>query len=88
MVKSAIFVVNTSTTGIVTLIGSRPLPTSSLCLCQALYKVQSIAGTTLLNIDNDSEAISESQTLVASLGGSSAGMKFLCKDAGSLESGS
>ena len=65
-------------------IGSGPLPLTSICLCQALDKVNGGQGsTTVLNIDKNPEAVKQSRALAERLGISARGMQFSCEVAGS-----
>lgn len=59
----------------VAFIGSGPLPLTSLCMLKQL-KTSIISCPTIMNIDCDSSAITQSRTLCRLLGRSAAGMKF------------
>lgn len=84
MELSAIHAIKALTPHKIAFIGSGPLPLSSLCLCDALDKAHARPGsTTVLNIDKNPQAISQSQALAKGLGKRAQGMEFLCHEAGS-----
>ncbi|KAH8805967.1 putative nicotianamine synthase [Xylogone sp. PMI_703] len=89
MELGAIYAVRQTAPNRIAFLGSGPLPLTSLCLCQALTpkspagsKSRS-SGPVVLNIDCNSQAISQSQLLCSKLGAVATGMQFLCADAGS-----
>lgn len=88
MELSALYAINPIPPGKIAFIGSGPLPLSSLCLSHALsnghaaHKQTQTQLITVLNIDNNPQAISQSSALVKSLGTKAKGMQFLCREAG------
>jgi nicotianamine synthase len=84
MELSAIHAIKSLAPRKIAFIGSGPLPLSSLCLCKALDKAHGRPGsTTVLNIDNNPQAISQSRALAKGLGKGAQGMEFLCHEVGS-----
>ncbi|KAF8860273.1 Nicotianamine synthase [Acephala macrosclerotiorum] len=74
----------------VAFIGSGPLPLTSLCLCGTFRDPLNFPNNyssliTVLNIDLNPAAISQSQTLCQALGPRGKGMSFTCTAAGSPE---
>jgi nicotianamine synthase len=78
MELAAIHAVNASPIKKIAFLGSGPLPLTSLRLCHTLSN-----NITVLNIDNNSLAISQSSNLCARLGRRGRGMEVKCSDAGS-----
>lgn len=77
----------------VAFIGSGPLPMTSLCMCEALKRIQEepAAGhkagleDIIVNIDHNINAISQSAALCKKLGHRAHGLGFICQDAESLQ---
>jgi nicotianamine synthase len=93
MELSAISAVNPIAPQRVAFIGSGPLPLTSLCICEALRRIQEAPASnlaaalesTIVNIDHNINAISQSAALCKKLGHHARGMGFICQDAESLE---
>ena len=77
-------------------IGSGPLPLTSICLCEALnakgstpqscdFSWPSQGQTLVVNIDQNTTAISQSRALCAKLGSKVRGMEFKCEKAESMD---
>ncbi len=78
MELAAIHAVDSTPIRKIAFIGSGSLPLTSLRLCHTLPGTISV-----LNIDHDPSAISQSQRLCSRLGSKGRGMEFLCSEAGS-----
>ena len=93
MELSAITAINPTAPQRVAFIGSGPLPLTSLCMCAALKRIKEQPAldmklpleSTIVNIDNNVNAISQSAALCKRLGHRAHGMGFVCQDAESLE---